>query len=237
MIQKIINEQLWIATISFLSLAALTLSGCVATTVDIKIPPTDQAIITQYPYLERDPSPYPTAVVQDDVQRSQPDKFVKITPMDQAAIIQNPYLNRDPIPSPYPPVVVQDDIQRSQPEKFVKIPPIEEIDNLLGNHPNIKCLTCEEGSEIVGMEEAPSGYGLRIVCRLPTPCHELHVDIQEPDDEGNIYLVTHLTNETRPGFSCHMTVTKYDETFALEIFDPTQNVIYVDDEPGGSLCR
>ena len=147
---------------------------------------------------------------------------------------QFPYPYPNPNLYPYPPAVDRDDVPRSLPGKIDKIPTPEVIgdnEGIPGNRSNVTI----DGSEVVEMKESPSGYGLRIVGTMPTPCHELHADVQGPDVDGKINVAVYSTVE--PGIICIQSIGSFDETFALETYEPTQHVVLVNGEPAGSLYQ
>ena len=145
-----------------------------------------------------------------------------------------PYPVPYPYTDPYPPAVDRDEVPRPQPGKIEKIITPEVIEDNKGNPRNRSNVTID-GSGVVEMKESPSGYGLRIVGTMPTPCHELHADVQGPDVDGKINVAVYSTVE--PGIICIQSIGSFDETFALETYEPTQHVVLVNGEPAGSLYQ
>jgi hypothetical protein len=82
-----------------------------------------------------------------------------------------------------------------------------------------------DGSEVVKMKGSPSGYGLRILGTKPTPCHQVQVDFQEPNKEGEIFADVFATSE--PDLACIQVIEAFDETFALDVFNPTENTVLI----------
>jgi len=54
---------------------------------------------------------------------------------------------------------------------------------------------------------------------LPTPCHELIVSVNEPDEEGNIN-VTLLVNPPDPGLMCVQVIDEFAEEISLGELEP-----------------
>lgn len=82
-----------------------------------------------------------------------------------------------------------------------------------------------DGSEVVKMKGSPSGYGLRILGTKPTPCHQVQVDFQEPNKGGEIFADVFATSE--PDLACIQVIEAFDETFALDVFDPAENTVLI----------
>jgi len=83
-------------------------------------------------------------------------------------------------------------------------------------------------AEIVLLDDSHSGYGLRITGTIPTPCHELNIDIEEPDNEDQIQIEVYSLSE--PGEICIQIIEEFDTTIPLEIFDPDINKLWVNGE-------
>lgn len=80
-------------------------------------------------------------------------------------------------------------------------------------------------AEIVLLEESPSGYGLRITGTIPTPCHELKVDVEDPDDDDQIQVEVYSLS--KPGEVCIQIIEEFDKIVPLEIFNPDRNQLWV----------
>ena len=112
---------------------------------------------------------------------------------------------------PYP-------IPKKMPAQPIKILPIE----LPGDPVFIDVM------EIIPSDEAPSGYALRLVGTIPTPCHELRINVLPPNEEGRINVVVFADSD--PGVVCIQIIEEFDITYPLEVFDPAKNTVWVNEE-------
>jgi hypothetical protein len=135
----------------------------------------------------------------------------------------------DPILVPNPGEADRELFQTPYPVEDIKLP-----EPLRRELPGGKLFSIDnvfiDSKEIVEMKDAPSGYGLRLVGTMPTPCHRLIVDIPEPNELGHIYAEAYAT--AKPGEVCIQIIEEFDFTQPLEVYDPDTNTIWVNGEQG-----
>jgi hypothetical protein len=116
--------------------------------------------------------------------------------------------------SPYPPPVdwLDEPIKRSLPEG-----------GLLNTGPVII-----DGAEVVPLEDSPSGYGLRLMGTLPTPCHNLVYNESPPDEQEQIFI--EVFSVTKPGENCIQIIEVFDVTFPLDVYIAGEHTVWVNGE-------
>ncbi len=126
--------------------------------------------------------------------------------------------------TPSQPAPDREQLQPGRPEEIEKIvTPVEIVIPGVGKMGRSEVTI--DGSEVVKMKGSPSGYGLRILGTKPTPCHQVQVDFQEPNKEGEILADVFATSE--PDLACIQVIEAFDETFALDVFNPTENTVLI----------
>jgi len=89
-----------------------------------------------------------------------------------------------------------------------------------------------DGIQIVDMVSSASGYGLRLMGTMPTACHQLKIDIDEPNSKGEIHVSVYAIAE--PGQICIQIIAEFDQTVPLNTYDPQVHSIYVNGESIGT---
>lgn len=133
--------------------------------------------------------------------------------------------------TPEPTLGEQKDIPDPYPKNF------EEIQTpVVGKLPADRRLTIDpvnlDGSQIVEMRDSPSGYGLRLMGTMPTACHQLKIEIDEPNLKGEIHASVYAIAE--PGQICIQIIAEFDETVPLKTYDPQVHSLYVNGESIGT---
>jgi len=116
--------------------------------------------------------------------------------------------------SPYPPPVdwLDEPIERLLPE-----------DVFMNRGPVII-----DGAQVVPLEDSPSGYGLRLMGTLPTPCHDLVYNESPPDGQQQILI--EVFSVTQPGENCIQIIEVFDVTFPLDVYIAGEHTVWVNGE-------
>ena len=108
-------------------------------------------------------------------------------------------------------------------------PPIEKVGPVDGNlNPDSVII---DGNQVIPFEEAPSGYGVRVMGTMPTPCHRILVDEAEPDEQDQIFIDLYAVS--KPDEICIQVIEVFDITIPLEVFDPDLHTVWVNGEKAG----
>ena len=108
-------------------------------------------------------------------------------------------------------------------------PPLEKVGPVDGNlNPDSVII---DGSQVVPFDDSPSGYGVRIMGTIPTPCHRILVDEDEPDDQDQIFIDLYAVSN--PDEICIQVIEVFDITIPLEVYDPDVHTIWVNGEKAG----
>jgi hypothetical protein len=128
-------------------------------------------------------------------------------PADQA-VISPPYPGpQQPYPAPWQPQTADQNLQRG--EAFVKY------------------------SDILVMESFPPQFLLNIQGSLPTPCHQLRVDVAPPDDQMQIQVSVYSIVD--PNAICIQVLAPYDVNVPLEGLSTGQYTVIVNGDKVGSI--
>jgi hypothetical protein len=68
---------------------------------------------------------------------------------------------------------------------------------------------------------------------LPTPCHELRVEILDPDEQNRIYVEVYSLSE--PGEICVQVLESFDESVPLKGFPSGEYSVWVNGEEVGGI--
>lgn len=68
---------------------------------------------------------------------------------------------------------------------------------------------------------------------LPTPCHELRVQIPEPDDEGNIMI--EIYSLTEPEILCEQVLRRFNEKIILGIYPRGSYLVWINGSVVGNF--
>jgi len=107
--------------------------------------------------------------------------------------------------------------------------PIEKVGPVDGNlDPDSVVI---DGSQVILFEEAPSGYGVRVMGTMPTPCHRILVDEAEPDEQDQIFIDLYAVS--KPDEICIQVIEVFDITIPLEEYGPDIHTVWVNGEKAG----
>ncbi len=88
-------------------------------------------------------------------------------------------------------------------------------------------------SSILVLESFPPQFMLSIEGALPTPCHELRVEILDPDEQDRIYVEVYSLSE--PGEICVQVLEAFDESVPLKGFPSGEYSVWVNGEEVGEI--
>jgi hypothetical protein len=88
-------------------------------------------------------------------------------------------------------------------------------------------------SQILVLESFPPQFMLLIGGALPTPCHELRVEILDPDEQNRIYVEVYSLSE--PGEICVQVLESFDESVPLKGFPSGEYSVWVNGEEVGGI--
>jgi len=74
---------------------------------------------------------------------------------------------------------------------------------------------------------------LNVAGALPTPCHELRVEISDPDEQNRIYIEVYSVSE--PDKICVQVLEPFDESIPLEGFPSGEYSVWVNGEEVGEI--
>ena len=88
-------------------------------------------------------------------------------------------------------------------------------------------------SQILVLESFPPQFEHLIEGALPTPCHELRVEISDPDEQNRIYVEVYSLSE--PGEICVQVLEPFDESVPLKGFPSGEYSVWVNGEEVGEI--
>jgi hypothetical protein len=88
-------------------------------------------------------------------------------------------------------------------------------------------------SQILVLESFPPQFMLNVAGALPTPCHELRVEISDPDEQNRIYIEVYSVSE--PDEICVQVLESFDESVPLEGFPSGEYSVWVNGEEVGEI--
>ncbi len=77
-------------------------------------------------------------------------------------------------------------------------------------------------------ESAPPQIGLTLAGALPTPCHQLRVDVPAPTAEGKIFIEVYSLYKS--GQVCVQVLKDFDATIELGVYPPGRYQVYINGE-------
>ena len=90
-----------------------------------------------------------------------------------------------------------------------------------------------DSTEIVLRESYPVQAVLLIRGSLPTPCHELKVEVSPPDDQNRILVSVYSLSD--PNQVCIQVLEPFEETAELGRFTQGTYSVWVNGEPVGEI--
>ncbi|MCA1900183.1 MAG: hypothetical protein LDL50_05690 [Chloroflexi bacterium] len=85
-----------------------------------------------------------------------------------------------------------------------------------------------DSAELLTLESYPPQFTLLLKGSLPTPCHQLQVDVQPPDAENNIWVEAYsLANPNRV---CAQVLKPFEENLPLGTFPAGRYTLWVNGE-------
>jgi hypothetical protein len=88
-------------------------------------------------------------------------------------------------------------------------------------------------SQILVLESFPPQFELLVEGALPTPCHELRVEISDPDEQNRIYVEVYSLS--KPGEICVQVLESFDENVPLKGFPSGEYSVWVNGEEIGEI--
>ena len=90
-----------------------------------------------------------------------------------------------------------------------------------------------DSTEIILRESYPVQAALIVRGSLPTPCHELKVDVAQPDDQNRIMV--EIYSVTDPDQACIQVLEPFEETVELGSYTRGSFSVWVNGEPVGEI--
>ncbi len=75
-----------------------------------------------------------------------------------------------------------------------------------------------DSSQVRTLESYPLQFNLNLTGNLPTPCHKLHVDVQDPDAQNQIQVEAYSMVD--PEAMCVQVLQPFDVTVSLGSYPP-----------------
>jgi hypothetical protein len=91
----------------------------------------------------------------------------------------------------------------------------------------------EDGVDILILESFPPQFNLRLVGSLPTPCHQLRVTVEPPNDQGEILVSAYTVVD--PGQICTQVLEPFETTISLREVPSGTFMVVVNGEPAGEI--
>ena len=97
----------------------------------------------------------------------------------------------------------------------------------------IKANALIDSADLLAIDKSPIEIQLILGGYLPTPCHELRVDIPSPDDEGNIMVETYSVTE--PDVDCPQVLKAFDTKVILGSYPPGSYWVWINGDRIGNF--
>jgi hypothetical protein len=169
-----------------------------------------QPVVTEMPFEptvppkpDRTTTPYPEPGGSDPY----PSALTPYPPVDQSVVSPAYPAPLQPYPAPWQPQTADQSLQRG--EAFV------------------------DGVDILVMESFPPQYSLHIQGTLPTPCHQLRVEIAPPDSQMNIQISVYSVVD--PSAICTQVLAPFDVTAPLQSLSTGKYTVVVNGQEAGSI--
>lgn len=91
-----------------------------------------------------------------------------------------------------------------------------------------------EGHDILVLEKFPPEFLLNLNGNLPTPCHELRVEVSEPDEEDRIHVMVYSLVD--PGQICTQVLKPFDVSVSLGTFSSGKYAVWMNGEEIGEVA-
>jgi hypothetical protein len=88
-------------------------------------------------------------------------------------------------------------------------------------------------AELLTLESFPPQYMLTLRGSLPTPCHQLRVEVAEPDASNQIVIEVYSVVD--PNQICVQMLEAFEENIPLGSFPTGQYTLTVNDQPAGEI--
>jgi hypothetical protein len=104
--------------------------------------------------------------------------------------------------------------------------------------------TSQEGSDmhnpvyldqvkLITLSTSPPQFLVQISGSLPTPCHKLHVNTGEPDQQGKIEITLYSTAD--PNLMCAQVLTPFTQEISLKDLPSGQYSVWIDGKKAGDI--
>lgn len=90
-----------------------------------------------------------------------------------------------------------------------------------------------DSADLLFVETDPVQINLILSGHLPTPCHELRVKIEAPDDENDIHIEVYSIAD--PEIICAQVLRAFNETIALGNYPSGSYMIWINGDPIGNF--
>ncbi len=90
-----------------------------------------------------------------------------------------------------------------------------------------------DSADLLFVETAPVQINLILGGHLPTPCHELRVKIEPPDDKNDIHVEVYSVAD--PEVICAQVLRAFNETIALGSYSSGSYMIWINGDPIGNF--
>ena len=87
--------------------------------------------------------------------------------------------------------------------------------------------------ELLTLESAPPQYVLHLAGTMPTPCHQLRVQVAEPDAQKRVQVQVY--SMVNPSMICTQVLVEFDASVPLSFPGPGEYTVWVNEQPAGSV--
>jgi hypothetical protein len=197
------NLTFWIGVL----LLGTVLAACGGGVSQPQVTPTPieptEVAITPYPGAGGGVYPYPSPHPSDSIVYPPVGKDLPVYP----APLQPYPQPQQPYPAPWQPQVADQNLQRG--EAFV------------------------EGMDILVMESFPRGYTLNLSGTLPTPCHQLRVEVAAPDSQNRIQVSVYSVVD--PNVICVQMLAPFEQGIPLQGLPDGKYTVLVNGKEAGNI--
>jgi hypothetical protein len=82
-----------------------------------------------------------------------------------------------------------------------------------------------DSTDLLTMESFPLQFSLHLIGSLPTPCHQLRISANQPDEQNQIHLDVYSVAD--PNMACAQVLEPFDVNYALGSFPTGHYILFV----------
>lgn len=122
-----------------------------------------------------------------------------------------------------------DQVVQNTPVPITGLPPLLSTDDAYLSQGEVYI----DSAQILSMESYPLQFNLNLVGNLPTPCHKLHVDVEQPDAQNQIRIQAYSVVD--PAMVCAQVLQPFDVTVSLGSYPAGRYTLWLNGEKIGEI--